>query len=118
MFGSKLQETVNNVSGGHAAILMGFDGIPVDMYSKEPEPDIEIIGMEFSVILKEVRKAAEMLDSGTAEELMIKTEKLSTIIRVVTDEYFLALAVNPEGNIGKARYLLRILAPEFMKELT
>lgn len=117
MFSAKLENAVTSVSGGQAAILMGFDGIPVDTYTKDPESDIETIGMEFSVLLNEVRKAAELLDAGDAQELTVRTEKMSTILRIINDEYFVAIAIGPDGNLGKARYLLRILAPEFSKEL-
>jgi predicted regulator of Ras-like GTPase activity (Roadblock/LC7/MglB family) len=118
MFSNKLEETVKSVAGGKAAILMGFDGIPVEQYTGESGEDIETIGMEFSVLLKEVRKAAEMLDAGAAQELTVRTEKMSTILRVVNDEYFVALALAAGGNLGKARYLLRVIAPEFSRELT
>jgi predicted regulator of Ras-like GTPase activity (Roadblock/LC7/MglB family) len=117
MFGGKLESAVKDVNGGRAAILMGFDGIPVEMYSGESEVDIETVGMEFSVLLKEVRKAAELLDAGTAEELTVRTDQLSTVLRVINQEYFLAMAIDKNGNLGKARYLLRLLAPEMRKEL-
>ncbi len=118
MFGDKLEETVKSISGGQAGILMGFDGIPVDTYAANESLDIETVGMEFSVVLRDVRKAAELLETGIAEELTVRTEKLSTIIRVVNDEYFVALALSPDGNLGKARYLLRLLAPDFNKDLS
>jgi predicted regulator of Ras-like GTPase activity (Roadblock/LC7/MglB family) len=118
MFGTKLEETVKGVAGGKAAILMGFDGIPVDQFAGDVEQDIETIGMEFSVLLKEVRKAAELLDAGVAEELTVRTEKLSTILRIVNEEYFVALAIAPDGNLGKARYLLRMIAPQFARDLS
>ena len=117
MFGTKLGETVKGVGGGKAAILMGFDGIPVDQFAGDSEQDIETIGMEFSVLLKEVRKAAELLDAGLAEELTVRAEKLTTVLRIVNEEYFVALAIAPDGNLGKARYLLRMIAPEFAREL-
>jgi len=117
MFGTKLEETVKSVAGGKAAIVMGFDGIPVDQFAADIEQDIETLGMEFSVLLKEVRKAAELLDAGDAEELTVRTEKLSTILRIINAEYFVALALAPDGNLGKARYLLRMIAPEFAREL-
>ncbi|MBW2276951.1 MAG: hypothetical protein JRF63_05625 [Deltaproteobacteria bacterium] len=117
MFGNKLEQTVKDVNGGRAAILMGFDGIPVDMYTGESGLDIETVGMEFSVLLKEVRKAAEMLEAGAAEEVTVRTEQMATVIRVVNDEYFLAMALDTRGNLGKARYLLRVLAPEMRQEL-
>jgi len=118
MFGQKLEEAVKDVSGGRAAILMGFDGIPVDMYTGETELDIETVGMEFSVLLKEVRKAAEMLEAGSTEEVTVRTEQMATVLRVINDEYFLALALDTMGNLGKARYLLRLLAPELRRELS
>ena len=118
MFGTKLEETVKGVAGGKAAILMGFDGIPVDQFALDKDQDIETLGMEFSVLLKEVRKAAEMLEAGTAEELTVRAEKLTTVLRVVNDEYFVALAIAPDGNLGKGRYLLRMIAPEFARDLT
>jgi predicted regulator of Ras-like GTPase activity (Roadblock/LC7/MglB family) len=118
MFGSKLENAVKDVSGGQAAILMGFDGIPVEMYTGESELDIETVGMEFSVLLKEVRKAAEMLEAGSAEEVTVRTDQMSTVLRVINEEYFVAMAIERAGNIGKARYLLRLMAPEMRRELS
>ena len=117
MFGTKLEEAVRGVEGGHAAILMGFDGIPVDMYATDEEIDIETVGMEFSVLLKEVRKAAEMLVAGDAEELTVRTDKLTTVLRIINADYFVSMAIKPDGNLGKARYLLRLLAPDLGREL-
>jgi hypothetical protein len=36
---------------------------------------------------------------------------------VVNQDYFLAVALQPGGNIGKARFLLRVAAPEMLREL-
>ena len=117
MFGERLKTAVGTVSGGEAAILMGFDGIPVDSYGIDEQLDIETFGMEFSVVLKEVRKAAELLETGMAMEMTVSTERLCTVLRVVSDDYFVAMALSPTGNIGKARYVLRMLAPDFKSEL-
>jgi predicted regulator of Ras-like GTPase activity (Roadblock/LC7/MglB family) len=117
MFLDKLESAVGTVNGCEAVILMGFDGIPVDSFEANKEADIETVGMEFSVVLREVRKAAELLEAGDAEEMTIRTEKMSTVLRIVNDEYFLAMMLSPGGNLGKAKYMLRILGPELMKDL-
>ncbi len=117
MFGNKLENMINKTPGGHSAVLMGLDGIPVDFFSKNEEIDIETVGMEFSVILREVRKTIELLESGSAEELTIRTTDMTTLVRLLNDEYFIALLLSPKGNLGKARYLLRVLAPELLAEL-
>jgi len=39
------------------------------------------------------------------------------LMRLVSPEYFLVLAMKPEGNYGKGRYVLRITAPKVKAEL-
>jgi predicted regulator of Ras-like GTPase activity (Roadblock/LC7/MglB family) len=119
MFENVLREVVDGTEGGVAGLLMGFDGIPVEHYVRDPEvdTDVETVGMEYSVILKEIRKAAEMLEAGTAREVAVRAERMTTVIRLLNDEYFVAVTLRPEGNFGKARFLLRTRAEKFMESL-
>lgn len=118
MFRDVLRDVVENAGGGVAGLLMGYDGIAVEHYVKDDGPlDVETIGMEYSVILKEIRRAADSLDAGAAREVMVCAEKLTTIVRMLTEEYFIALALAPNGNVGKGRYLLRQSAPKLLAEL-
>jgi predicted regulator of Ras-like GTPase activity (Roadblock/LC7/MglB family) len=123
MFQDSLQRIVDNVEGGIAGLLMGFDGIAVESYTRPPPMeqaaalDINTVGMEFSYILGQVRKAAEALEIGGVEEIAIRAEKLSIVIRVLSSDYFLALALDEKGNFGKGRYLLRVVAPKLQAEL-
>jgi predicted regulator of Ras-like GTPase activity (Roadblock/LC7/MglB family) len=121
MFQEILKEVVDRTEGGIAGVVMGFDGITVDSYVSPASAgalEVETVGMEFSVILKDIRRAAEMLDAGAAREVAIQAEKLTTVIRLINDEYFVALALKPEGNYGKARFLLRTGASKLAQDLT
>lgn len=118
MFRESLRRVVEQTEGGVAGLLMGFDGIAVDSYSREPERlDIQTVGMEFSYILTQVRKAAEILEVGGVQEVTIRAEQVTIVIRILTANYFMALAVAPGGNLGKGRYLLRVEAPKLQTEL-
>src|SRR5689334_22511651 len=118
MFQENLKRLVDGTEGGVAGLLMGFDGIAVESYTEPNEGvDITTVGMEFSFVLTQVRKAAEILEVGALQEIAIRSEKITILIRVVSPEYFVALAVRPEGNFGKGRYLLRVVAPKFQAEL-
>ena len=118
MFKEPLQKVVDNVEGGIAGLVMGFDGISVESYTREGHKiDINTVGMEFSFILGQVRKAAQILEIGPVHEITIKAEKLTIVIRVLNSEYFLALALTPDGNFGKGRYLMRVVAPKLQAEL-
>jgi predicted regulator of Ras-like GTPase activity (Roadblock/LC7/MglB family) len=119
VFKDALKTMVDNTEGGVAGLLMGFDGIAVDSYTRDggSEFDISTVGMEFSVILSQIKKSAEILGAGTTQEIAIKAEKLTTIIYSINAEYFLALALQPDGNFGKGRYLLRTTAPVLRRDL-
>ena len=121
MFQEVLQEAVDRTEGGVAGLLMGFDGIPVDHYVRESSTaklaDVETVGMEFSVILKDIRRAAEMLEAGGAREVAIQAERMTTVIRVLNEEYFVAMTLTPDGNYGKARFMLRTAGSKLASEL-
>lgn len=118
MFKEVLREVVERTEGGIASLLMGYDGIPVEHYVKSGvKLDVESVGMEYSVILTQITKAASMLDAGVAKEVSIQTENLTTVIRLLNTEYFVAITMAPNGNFGKARFLLRTLTPKLVDEL-
>lgn len=119
MFRDSLQRTVDRLSGAVAGILMGLDGISVDAYTKPGEEgiDIQTIGMELAHVVGQMRKATEQLESGGLREMTLRADKLSVFIQLVNDEYFVACAVKPEASFGKARYLMRLLAPQIQAEL-
>src|SRR5262245_18915373 len=119
MFQSVLKEVVDGTEGGLATLLMDFEGIAVDSYSKPGAPfDITTIGVEFSVVLKSIQRAAQMLEAGETAEVAIQAEKVTTLIRIISDSYFVAFSMTPDANIGKARYMLRTRLPVLRKELT
>jgi predicted regulator of Ras-like GTPase activity (Roadblock/LC7/MglB family) len=65
-------------------------------------------------VLGQVCKAAEILDVGELEEVTIRSRNLTFIIRVLNEDYFLGIALAPEGNFGKGRFLMRMAAPELL----
>ena len=119
MFQDLLKDVVSRTEGGLAGLVMGFDGIAIDAFIAESDAPIEVenVGMEYSVILKEIKRAAELLDAGTAREVSIQAEKMTTVIRMINDDSFVAVALRPDGNYGKARFLLRTHAPKLATEL-
>ena len=118
MFKEALQTAVDSTDGGIAGLVMDFEGIPLESYTKEGTPfDIESVGAEVSVVVKAIQRATEMLDAGDTREVSFKSDKMVTLIRVINKGYFLAMALIPDGNHGKGRYMLRVLAPRLAEEL-
>ncbi len=114
-FRSILQEIVDDCGGGLAAALMGLDGIAVEQVRAKGEVDREdplhgdvtSAGVEFGRILVDMTKASDALGTGPLEEAVVSLGRLRLIFHSVDDELVLVLALRPDGNLGKARYLIR-----------
>jgi predicted regulator of Ras-like GTPase activity (Roadblock/LC7/MglB family) len=118
MFKEALQGVVEGTEGGIAGLLMDFEGIPVESFTRPGLVfDIETVGAEVSVVVKAIQRASEMLEAGDAREVAFRSEKMTTLIRVINKGYFVAVALEPEGNLGKSRFLLRLIAPKLAEEL-
>ena len=59
-----------------------------------------------------------MLKAGAVTEISVNTDKLMTVMRMVNADYYVVLAMTPDGNYGKGRYALRLAAPKLAKELS
>jgi len=118
MFRESIREVVEGVDGAMAGILMDFEGIPVESYTKPDTAfDVSVVGAELSVILKSIKRAADSLEAGGAREVALQTDKVTTIVRLLNDDYFLAVTFAPNANFGKGRYMLRLAAPKILDEL-
>jgi predicted regulator of Ras-like GTPase activity (Roadblock/LC7/MglB family) len=118
-FQSHLESVVSQVDGALACSVMGFDGIAVQSHQVAGADDLELTTalVEFTNVLGQLKTAAEALKTGNVQEVSINTEKVTALMRLVTPEYFLVLAMRPEGNFGKGRYILRVTAPKIRAEL-
>jgi predicted regulator of Ras-like GTPase activity (Roadblock/LC7/MglB family) len=118
MFSEVLQSMVTETRGGAGAILMGYDGIAIDQFFKPLEGmDLQLVAVEYANILKEIKKTSDILESGRMEEVTIKTDRFLVLIRILNDDYFVAMTLERDGNFGKARYLLSREAPKLRAAL-
>jgi predicted regulator of Ras-like GTPase activity (Roadblock/LC7/MglB family) len=108
MFREILTRIVDETQGGLGAVLMGYDGIAVDQYfASEESLDVQTVAVEYASVLKEIQKTADILNLGAMEEVAIRTDRLIILLRMLKDDYFVALLLDRNGNFGRARYLLR-----------
>jgi predicted regulator of Ras-like GTPase activity (Roadblock/LC7/MglB family) len=118
LFTNHIKNVVENVEGGMGGLIMGLDGIAVDSYVRSDQHfDITTMGMEFSFILGQVKKAGESLRVGALSEFAVKAESMTMVVRMLTEEYFMAVVLAAEGNFGKCRFLMRLAEPKLVAEL-
>ncbi|HEX8819225.1 MAG TPA: hypothetical protein VF794_04825 [Archangium sp.] len=118
-FRTHLESVVNQVDGALACSVMGFDGISVETHQKEEAGELELNGawVEYANLLSQLKQAAETLKTGEVHEVSINSENVLTLMRLISPEYFLVLALRADGNYGKGRYVLRVIAPRIRAEL-
>lgn len=117
-FREHLASVCQNVDGAIACTLMGVDGIEVDSHVEGgAEIDVKSLLVEYSGVFRAAHEAAQAHLAGGVCEVAISTEKVLAVLRQVTPEYFMLLALTPGGNLGKARFLLRVTAPKLRAEL-
>lgn len=122
-FREHLESVVKAVDGSVTCSLVGFDGIAVDSYQPDARAEeaatLELSSAitEYGNLLSQLKGTAQTLKTGAVAEVSVNSEKVITIMRMVNPEYFVVLAMTPDGNYGKGRYALRLAAPKLAKEL-
>ena len=112
-FDSILQTIVDECGGGVGAALMESDGIPIEqVIASKPianvlDEEVSAVGVEFGKILQDIGHASDNLSGGSLREAIISVNNFILLFRVVTEEFFVVVVLSPDGNLGKARYLIR-----------
>jgi predicted regulator of Ras-like GTPase activity (Roadblock/LC7/MglB family) len=121
-FASILRKIVDDCGGGSAAALMGPDGIPIEQVSAADAGDgasdeVTVLGVEFGRILDDMRKASDSVEGGAVQEVAVRLARGWVLLRAVDPETTLVVTLRPEGNAGKARFLMRRHVLELLDEL-
>jgi len=108
-FADTLTEITDRIEGCAAAIILGIDGIPIERQVRDIDPaiDIDLVATEFTTLVRRNMRTASDTELGDMREMVFVTDLLTLVLRPITSEYFLLLALNPGGNVGRARFELR-----------
>ena len=119
MFKEALQAIVEKTDGSLGALIMGADGLSVEKFFTDAgvEANLDVAAAEFTSLVRSAGRSGSDLDLGELRELVITLGSVTFVMRLFNKDYFVVLALQPEGNLGRGRYELRkaelILAKEF-----
>jgi predicted regulator of Ras-like GTPase activity (Roadblock/LC7/MglB family) len=98
---------------------MAYDGIPIDeVIIEQSEFDMQLLSVEYATVLKEIKRAVEVIKMGDLEEVSITTTRTCIVVRVLNNDLFAALIMSRDGNVGKGRYMLKLKSFEALQELS
>ncbi len=118
MFKETLESVIERTEGSLGALIMGIDGIAVERLLKKAgqEANLDVAAAEFTSLVRSAQKAGKDTGLGNLRELMISLDGAVVIMRLLGRDYFVVLAITPEGNLGRARYELRKAELQLKKE--
>ena len=108
-FSDSLTGITDRIEGCAAVVILGIDAIPIESHVRDLHPsfDIDVIATEFTSLVRRSMRTAEDTGLGGLREMVFVTEALTFLLRPITPEYFLLLAMNPGASVGRARFELR-----------
>lgn len=114
-----LNAIVQSVDGSLAAVIMAYDGISIDeAIVEQSEFDMQLLSVEYATVLKEIKRAVEVIKMGDLEEVSISTSRTCVVVRVLNEDLFAALIMKRDGNTGKGRYMLKLKSYHVLRELS
>ena len=110
-FGKILEEIIGDCPGALGAVLLGKDGLAVAQATRSVRDplaeDFGVLGAEFSRVLAETGRAADASGAGEVAEAWFHLDRFRLGLCRIDADLVLALAVEVDGNLGQARYLIR-----------
>jgi predicted regulator of Ras-like GTPase activity (Roadblock/LC7/MglB family) len=119
MFKDVLETILERTEGSLGALIMGTDGLAVERSLKQAgqEANLDVAAAEFTSLVRSAQRAGNDTGLGGLRELVISLEDAVLLMRLLGRDYFVVLAISPEGNLGRARFELRkaelLIASEF-----
>ena len=109
MFRQLLENVIERTEGSLGALIMGTDGIAVEKVFGEEgkEANLDVAAAEFTSLVRSAMRSGKDLDLGELREIVVSMGGATFLMRLFSRDYFVALAMRPDGNLGRARYELR-----------
>ena len=98
-----LMEMLDRLPGARGAAVVGLDGIVVEKVTVQPSINMDLVSAEVVSLAKRARPSGGN-DGDRVEEISVTCRSGLTILRSIGGDYYLCLAIGPDGIPGRARF--------------
>jgi predicted regulator of Ras-like GTPase activity (Roadblock/LC7/MglB family) len=118
MFKEPLKAIIERADGSIGAFIMGTDGIAVEkvLTDEARDANLDVAAAEFTSLVRTAQRTGADTGLGSLRELVVAFNEAVIIIRLFSREYFLVLAMRPDGNLGRGRFEMRKAELELARE--
>ena len=117
-FRTKLKSVVDHVEGALGCILIDLEGMEIDWFPRDgTEGNLRMIAVELSSLLKKLRMMS-VESQDDILEVSMTAGSVTTLARVVSDEYMLVVSLRRDADVSRAQSMLRLVAPFVEREIS
>ena len=117
MLDETLATLLGSIQGARAALLLGMDGMIVAGEGDAADLSWELVVASYADLLRRIGAANREAGIDDPAELIVAASNATLVLRAVTPEYALLVALGPGGSLGRARFELRKAASRVQPEL-
>jgi predicted regulator of Ras-like GTPase activity (Roadblock/LC7/MglB family) len=108
MFTEVLQSAIDKTEGSLDALVVGTDGIIVEhiRHNESKDKKLNVAIADYTSLLRGVMRTNDELKLGGLKEITLACESTVFLMRLINENYLIAMILSPNGNIGRGRYEL------------
>jgi predicted regulator of Ras-like GTPase activity (Roadblock/LC7/MglB family) len=109
MFKEALEAILERTDGSIGALIMGTDGIAVEkvLSAEAQDANMDVAAAEFTSLIRNAQRTGNVTGLGNLRELVVQLDNAVFVMRLFSRDYFVVLALKPDGNFGRGRFELR-----------
>ena len=109
MFKEALEAILERTDGSIGALIMGTDGIAVEkvLSAEAQDANLDVAADEFTSLIRNAQRTGNVTGLGNLRELVVQLDNAVFVMRLFSRDYFVVLALKPDGNFGRGRFELR-----------
>ncbi len=117
MFDLELKTVLSFLDGAKAILIMGYDGIVVESASKEEDEYFQDLTIELGQIVKNIGELSKNTNVGALHEMILNFGQSKILLKSIHQDYFVALLLSKDENVGKSQFALQRVIPNLVKHL-
>src|SRR5687768_16688007 len=104
MYKAMLESIIERTEGSLGALIMGTDGIAVEKVLGQAgvEANLDVAAAECTSLVRGAQRAGLDTGLGGLRELVVSLEGAVMLMRLLSTDYFVVLAMGAGGNVGRA----------------
>jgi predicted regulator of Ras-like GTPase activity (Roadblock/LC7/MglB family) len=116
-FNQLLTTLLERIDGALAASFCGIDGIAVETVTFRSDLEQNEAEVQIATMLKILNRVVANLEVGEIKSFLFEAEKMVGLLEKCGEDYFIAVLLKPNGNIGRARHELHQLSQKMKNEV-